>query len=119
MGLDASQEKRKNRRRPRDVCPGQAFRAWVVQGAQNGEHTAHGPNLKASDMPQVAAAHVTDEPYALRGGNLPDADSALMYVAARLLAIAADPATQWSEAGRVSARKAANEMLAQAGERSK
>jgi hypothetical protein len=68
-------------------------------------------------MPQqIASVARVEEPHALRGGKLPDADSALMYVAARLLAIAADPATQWSEAGRVSARKAAMEMLEQAGE---
>jgi hypothetical protein len=43
-----------------------------------------------------------------------DQSAALMLVANRLIAIADNPATQWSEIARVSARKAAMEMLQQA-----
>ena len=66
---------------------------------------------------QIAhAARVEDGQGAARSPGKPnDQSAALVMVATRLLAIADNPATQWSDAGRLSARKAAREMLAQAG----
>ncbi|HZZ24108.1 MAG TPA: hypothetical protein VFE60_16685 [Roseiarcus sp.] len=50
---------------------------------------------------------------------LNDERAALVMVAARLLAAAADPLTQWTPSGRADAERCALEMLRQAGERSK
>lgn len=69
-------------------------------------------------MPHVSlAAHIDmNTSTQLRPFPADAGRDALAAVARRLLGIADNPATQWSEAGRAAARKAAHEMLQQAGE---
>jgi hypothetical protein len=71
-------------------------------------------------MPQVAiVARVEEQRTRFHEGTESppnDQSAALMTVAQRLLALAADPATQWSEIARISAKRCALEMLRQCGE---
>jgi hypothetical protein len=69
-------------------------------------------------MPQVASAHVEQVSDVAIWEQLPfnAQRDALRRVGERLLIIADNPATQWTDQGRIDARRCAHEMLRQAGE---